>query len=424
MSGLTKLGKFRRPLIAVAATCLLLEIASFTALKAMEAYPENSFLSMYRSSSCLKANEFNYGERARETNDLMVMLAKLPHPFFGITDPAYGFNRGRVGPDYARDIRYRVQLGEDPRPRDTFTIGVLGASVADSLARYLTGDEEFRRILRENIPWLRDARIEIRNLAIGSSRQPSQLAVATMYMELLDMTINVDGWSEIAVVQHPEFPIEYPMFSDVFYSGAERSVYLKMLAGEQVCFLMSLTPTILRPLAYSNLYYLLWQSVSKRMNRALYVKEPPERSAESEFTIEQELELYARYFQRYTRFQHQLLTANGVKAYFFLQPNQYVPSSKPFSEKEKRIAFGNDQAEGLAASFALLRSKVGELRGEGVLSFDLTQVYSDVTDTVYIDNCCHVNALGNQLMAERIADIIVESETGRSFPPELRAGAR
>lgn len=48
---------------------------------------------------------------------------------------------------------------------------------------------------------------------------------------------------------------------------------------------------------------------------------------------------------------------------------------------------------------------------EGIASFDLSSVYQTVTDTVYVDDCCHVNELGNRLMAERIADIFFQEET-------------
>ena len=38
---------------------------------------------------------------------------------------------------------------------------------------------------------------------------------------------------------------------------------------------------------------------------------------------------------------------------------------------------------------------------------DLTGIYRDVEATVYKDDCCHVNALGNQLMAAGIREAIL-----------------
>ena len=39
---------------------------------------------------------------------------------------------------------------------------------------------------------------------------------------------------------------------------------------------------------------------------------------------------------------------------------------------------------------------------------DLTPIYRDVEETLYVDNCCHVNALGSQMMARAIVERIAQ----------------
>jgi len=412
--------KARRPawqrlLLALVVAIVTAEVVSIVALLALGTWPEASFRETYRSSGCLKANEFNYGRHARSQQEIDVLLSKIPHPFFGFTvNPVHTSLEWRehlISASYENELRYRVALGEDPRADDTFTIGVFGASVAGAFADHIIEDDAFARRLKSGVPALADKRIVIRNMAIGSSRQPAQLAIATQYMELLDMTINLDGYSEVAVVQYPQFPIEYPMFADVFFAEQGSSLYLRMRAGEEICRRISAPPRLFPPLGYSNFYYLVWSSLSRRLNATLYA--PPTSSPQPDhaaFTDDEVRELYVDYFEKYTRYQHQLLTANGVRPYFFLQPNQYVEGSKPFSETEKRIAFGYGDAEELGRRYGRLRETVAELKGDDVAAFDLTMVFADETASVYIDNCCHVNALGNAIVAERVAEIIVREE--------------
>lgn len=46
------------------------------------------------------------------------------------------------------------------------------------------------------------------------------------------------------------------------------------------------------------------------------------------------------------------------------------------------------------------------LRSEGIAFFDLRQLYDDVSSTIYRDECCHFNQGGNDLLANRVAELI------------------
>ena len=106
-------------------------------------------------------------------------------------------------------------------------------------------------------------------------------------------------------------------------------------------------------------------------------------------------------------------SANGIRAYFFLQPNQWVAGSKPFSDDETPLLTNYPAGEEIGARYALLKQKIRELQADGVAAFDLTGLYAKESRTVYVDACCHVNELGNELLAERIADTIVREESRR-----------
>jgi hypothetical protein len=46
------------------------------------------------------------------------------------------------------------------------------------------------------------------------------------------------------------------------------------------------------------------------------------------------------------------------------------------------------------------------LPARGVDFTDLTQLYANVPEPIYIDDCCHVNGHGQDLVAQRIYDEI------------------
>jgi hypothetical protein len=411
--------RLRLALAGTFLTIAVVEIIAYAALEATGVRPDKSFQEMYERSGCLKTDEFNYGKYAHSREGVEVMVGKIPHPFFGFVNNQEGVpmeeRKSEVGPDYENELRYSISLGRDPRPANVFTIGIFGASVAVSFAQHVMEDDDFADALRARVPALRDRRIVVRNMAIGASRQPAQLAIATHYMELFDLTINLDGYSEQAIEMYPEYPIEFPMFGDVFYGKNGTSRYLELLAAENLCHAIS-APGLLPVLRHSNAYYLFWYVASAYLKQTFQPRgaEPPELVEQFPFNEEEVRRLYANYYERYTRYQYQLLSANGVHAYFFLQPNQYVAGSKPFSEEERRTALSYGDAEEVGARYALLEQKVAELNGAGLPVFDLTPVFRTVSETVYVDSCCHVNAHGNDLIAEAIVAEVARGENARN----------
>jgi hypothetical protein len=99
----------------------------------------------------------------------------------------------------------------------------------------------------------------------------------------------------------------------------------------------------------------------------------------------------------------------AMRYYHFLQPNQYVPSSKPMGEEEKRVAINAEHPyrQGVERGYPLLILHGQELRKKGVSFFDLTAIFKDHPEPIYIDSCCHANQAGLELMAQAIARAIL-----------------
>jgi len=101
----------------------------------------------------------------------------------------------------------------------------------------------------------------------------------------------------------------------------------------------------------------------------------------------------------------------GIRYLHLLQPNQYDPGSKTLSAEEKEKAY---EAESpyrpvIENGYDQLRAAGVELKEAGVAFYDLSDVFEDVGQTLYVDNCCHFNAEGNKILAKAIAESIEAS---------------
>ena len=105
-----------------------------------------------------------------------------------------------------------------------------------------------------------------------------------------------------------------------------------------------------------------------------------------------------------------LCKRKGTEYFHFLQPNQYLPESKPLNDEEREIAYdpGWSGVERIPQGYSHLVDRGAELQVSGVRFVDLTRVFESEDRTVYSDTCCHVNQLGAELLATSIAASIAE----------------
>ena len=75
------------------------------------------------------------------------------------------------------------------------------------------------------------------------------------------------------------------------------------------------------------------------------------------------------------------------------------------SAEERRSAYREDQPYRVGAEkgYPLLEREGRRLIEAGVRFSDLSGAFVGRTETLYIDDCCHFNELGNRLIAERVA---------------------
>jgi hypothetical protein len=351
-------------------------------------------------------NYAHYYEHDPKLNLITWTEGLTPHPYFGYESPAM------------RDSEQILsEVGDDD-----FVIGILGGSVADSFAYYSIRNPSHFESLREAIPTFGGKNLRIVNLATGGFKQPQQFFVVAYYMDKLDLVINIDGFND-AMPSHllPVYPLDFPNLSAQFYERASQGgVYPSIgRTARWVYKYINRVPTTrkLPGLSRSSLYFICWYylhdllyRVVKASESAYYANEFGVHQSEAlrktlpkEFTHKR-----IAIWNKYTILEDDLVRKRtGKPVFFFLQPNQYLKNSKPFSDQEKQVAVDPSRSESIHEMMILLKAAAQDLRRSKVPIFDLTAIFSNTDETVYIDDCCHLNDLGNQIMVDAVVSNIM-----------------
>ncbi|MEM9801364.1 MAG: hypothetical protein AAGA20_13640 [Planctomycetota bacterium] len=306
-------------------------------------------------------------------------------------------------------------------------VGITGGSVS-ALFAMGAGSATLREELAK-MPRFAGRNIEFLVLGAGGVKQPQQL-IALEWLLIqggrVDILINIDGFNEVTLHEvdnepHGVAPI-YPRmwrlrvgrleFAELF---GERE-YLK---GKRRDLATGLAAS---PLKRLHLRQLLWVARDRSLRTAILGVESQLRTKggrsndgfaatgprESDSTVESRRATLVDIWKQGSLLIDERCQARGIEYYHFLQPNQHVVDSKPLSEHEKEHAIGGRKGYGARVpdGYPPLRAAGVELYEAGVRFHDLTDVFADRTETLYIDSCCHFNELGNEIFAHAIAEAI------------------
>lgn len=305
-------------------------------------------------------------------------------------------------------------------------VAITGGSVAFFFGS--EGQEELRRRLAA-LPDFADREIVFVRLALGGFKQPQQLAAIAYLLALggeFDYVINLDGFNEVAL--HPvearpiganlSYPRAWPRLAEAMAApdhlralGAQafwsdgRNRWAALLAG----------PLLDR----SGFAALVWKAGDRWLlgrveaaraafldlaegERLGFLALGPRVGPTDEAAMFAEL---AALWERSSLQLARLCEENDIRYFHFLQPNQYLPGSKPLGETEREVAVDPNSlySASVATAYPLLREAGQRLAAEGVHFTDLTQLFSRVDEAMYRDSCCHFNSAGNRRLAEAIA---------------------
>lgn len=123
------------------------------------------------------------------------------HPYFGYINEGE-WKREREG--YPHEV---IHVGSEFN--SFLRVGLFGGSVMDDLFKYFQ-KHPLKSICEER-------GVSLINLSLRGGKQPQQFHRALHYMDDFDIAINLEGVNEILIDAGKDFPIDYPLFSNLLF---------------------------------------------------------------------------------------------------------------------------------------------------------------------------------------------------------------
>jgi hypothetical protein len=352
------------------------------------------------------------------------------HPFVGYaTVPSA---QALAGPLSLDSLGFPVggPLVRERRP-DTVVMGVFGGSVATYFAQGIGPERVFEGL--QSLPRFAGRRLVVVGGAHAAYKQPQSL-LALAYLQALglelDLVILLDGFNEVVgapfeLLPAGVFPF-YPWKWKQRIASLETDTAMRARIGE-IAFLseerMRWARRLLHsPLRRSRTAELCWALfdafLESRVEAARLALHTERSSGAAEYAatgppwpVGSGPALYselAALWMESSLEMRALAESDGALFFHFLQPNQHVPDSKPMGAEERARALrgGEAFAPFAAAGYPILRERGDALRARGVRFHDLSAVYADTQEPVYVDNIGHVGRRGNEILADAIAAAI------------------
>ena len=311
-------------------------------------------------------------------------------------------------------------------------IGIFGGSFAAGTSEHAQ-DEIVAQIRK--VPELTRKNIIVQTLALGGYKQPQQLLALTYFLSLgahFDVVITLDGFNEVTLAPAENAGVVFPFYprgwparvGNVVDPFTLRAIAEMFSFDERMQHRAMLFATT--PLRYSITANLIWryshlhlynqrmaasrqldEHIRTRQHEFGYIATGPSFHYSNDHAMFQAL---VDVWKSCSLQMHRLCAANDITYFHFLQPNQYVPGSKPMSQRERDIAFREDHLyrRGVEEGYPLL-SKGGEtLRKTGVNFQDLTMIFADHDELLYSDDCCHLTPEGYGMIGTRIGQAIAD----------------
>lgn len=409
---------------------LVTELAAFVALKVLS--EEGMTLTVLQQQRA-KLTKTYYPVKQPTTADTKKGRPhEVVHPYIGyvtnFNDPAC--------PDFGFCDKYMKNHPTGPftqKTKDNYIVAVMGGSFAYGVS--ISSTEHYLSEQLKTIPALKDKKVIVHTLSMGGFKQPQQLMTINYFLALgahFDLVINIDGFNEIALPAVENLPKgSNPYFPRVWATrvkgGVQDTAALAMIGTTEYykkrrarrAKKASKSPW--RSSAVANLVWKLNDDrYKKRISNSKLAYQSHQviasqtsqyvgRGPQYEFISKDDFYHDMAGLWAQTSLQmHHILSGLGIKYFHFLQPNQYVPNSKPMSEAEKKIAllewhpYRKDALNG----YPYLIAAGEKLKARGASYTDLTTIFADNTEILYYDACCHLNQRGYDLVIDQVVNTI------------------
>lgn len=393
------------------------------------------------SDSFIEQNKILNPIQDSENGNTFVNITSLPiiiHPYLGfVYNPDTKENKEKKlrGENGVIVNQYGFIDEIDPiqtKKQDTILIGITGGSVAFYFS--IKGNDALKRELKKH-PKFMNKNIQIIRLALGGFKQPQQLMTLNYLLSIgseFDIVINIDGFNEAALPVSENIPANiFPLYPRNWFqqTGYQSDVEFFALMGKLAVekeFRKEITLRFMQsPLKYTitaNLLLARYQKYNAKLISRLEFQmlsymhsgQKAERSYLTGPSFSKDKEkihsFIARSWLQCSLLIQAISKSNGFEYFHILQPNQYLPNSKPFSENEKKNAYiegYHPYKSAVEDIYPLFKENGKTLIKEGVNFKDMTMLFVENPETIYEDTCCHFNLEGNEIFGEAIGKFIV-----------------
>lgn len=320
-------------------------------------------------------------------------------------------------------------------------IGVVGGSVAVDFVNTDVLFKSFSKRLKKS-PLFADKEIIILNLAHGGFKQPQQVLILNYFLSMgqkFDMVINIDGFNEVAIGN-----INNKGLFDISMPSMQQIQPLTSLANQD------LSPKVINSIAKVNqtktrlkntlnaldsckiaLCYALnslevnqlvkdYQKAVKKFNERVMVPVKDKLAADNIVSLlrnDQALpekiafdKMVNLWYDSSVLIQQTMVSQN-IPYFHFIQPNQYYSTKRVFTkeELETKLRKNSPFAEGVIKGYPLLLSRVEKLRQANINAYSAVNLFDNTKETIYRDDCCHYNRVGRKMLANYVADQIIDA---------------
>lgn len=384
----------------------------------------------------------------------LAVVAQTAPSLNTVDDRVQGYVSGFIPHPYVGFVRDMTKEGVNSygwtgpspitkRESGKIVVAVFGGSVANM----------FFDIYRENfiselqqLPQFQMKRIEVVNISLDGYKQPQQLLALEYLLSQgaqYDIIINIDGFNEVVLPasdnfwQHvaPIFPRSWNWYAQTLLNRTMLQHVTRLYTYQDrrqfIARLFSMYP-----LREHRIWLVLWNILDQEVARGLFreteiLKQVARNDGEkysqingpkdASLTMNTILPYSVAVWKNASEQMAKISKENGMFYIHILQPNQYYQGSKVLSDEEKNKAFYNytvssdDPSLMLSYRWAatkgypLLVEAGKELAKQGEYFFDFTQIFSGVTETIYVDDCCHYNTRGNELFVHAIVNAIIQT---------------
>jgi hypothetical protein len=369
------------------------------------------------------------GDRLAAEKNAYVEVARAQTPSKGcgygdslIVHPYLAYVQTAAGPCGVRYANSKSLLGKEfpdrPRPR-TGIILLTGGSVA---AQFIWDNRQqespLERILNAEFTGDRFDRFIVLNGGHGAWKQPNQYIFFGLYADILAGVITLDGFNEHYMINSRR-RFEEPASN--YFQAVERQDS-RVTTAPFTMAALKLDADLYRVASrhaifqVSNFAYIVVDALRTALR--YYASRAPKIAitAEDDWVKASYAQMFAfqnkmtrkesklwslGQYEKYIRLMHGGANTLGVKSLFLIQP---IPGwGKPLTKRERRFARGTDRK-----LYKEMTDHMVDLREQfGIPVYSLRDVFQDTKEEIYKDQA-HVNQLGDEIMARRVADLIAE----------------